>query len=149
MPWFENDGRMTAVDQTHPVDVLEPEEVEEPERGLSVAQFRELVIRIARTFFTGHPKITVIAWRIVAGDTWESIRACARRVGCSPQAVSRRLAIIKEEFGVIPGPRHQKRFDRWLRRPQKKRQEATRPPAAPYEDQLEEDDLRPKKGGHP
>ena len=46
MTCFDHDGRPTAVDFTHPVDVLEPEEHEEPDRGLSAAQFRDLVIEI-------------------------------------------------------------------------------------------------------
>ena len=138
MPWFEHDGRPTAADLTHPVDLLEPEVVDEPERGLSASQFRRLVIRIARTFFTGNPKITVVAWRIVAGDTWESIRACAHRAGCSAQAVSRRLGIIREEFGLRPATGHQKRLDRWMDRDRfkRKRQELFRTPAATDEDQL-------------
>lgn len=138
MPWFEHDGRPTLADLTHPVDLLEPEVVDVPERGLSPSQFRRLVIRIARTFFTGNPKITVVAWRIIAGDTWESIRACARRVGCSAQAVSQRIGIIKDEFGLLPPTGHRKRLDRWLDRDEskRKRQALSRTPAAPDEDQL-------------
>lgn len=57
MTYFDQDGRPMAVDTTLPVDILEPEDCEAPERVLSAAQFRWLVIRIARTFFTGEPKI--------------------------------------------------------------------------------------------
>lgn len=138
MPWFEHDGRPTAADLTHPVDLLEPEVDDEPERGLSPSQFRRLVIRIARTFFTGNPKITLVAWRIISGDTWESIRACARRAGCTAQAVSQRIGIIKSEFGLLPPTTHRKRLDRWLDRDEskRKRQALSRTPAAPDEDQL-------------
>lgn len=150
MPWFEHDGRPTLVDLTHPVDLLEPEVVDEPERGLSPSQFQRLVIRIARTFFTGNPKITVVAWRIIAGDRWESIRACARRVGCSAQAISQRIGIIKDEFGMLPPTGHRKRLDRWLDRDEskRKRQALSRTPAAPDEDQLEDNDHHAnEKGG--
>jgi hypothetical protein len=98
MTWFDHDGRPTAVDLTHPVEALEPEGGEAQERVMSGEQFRQLVMRIAETFSTGDPKITVVAWRIVAGDNWESIRACARRVGCTAQAVSRRIGIIRQEW---------------------------------------------------
>jgi hypothetical protein len=141
---------MTAVDDTHPVDLIDPEIVDVPERGLSPSQFRRLVIRIARTFFTGNPKITVVAWRIVAGDTWESIRACSRRVGCSAQAVSRRLAIIKDEFGIVPSTAHRRRFSRWLRQDEfqeKLRRGATQPPAD-FDEQLQTNDL-PTENGRP
>lgn len=148
MTWFDHDGRPTAVDLTHPVDVLEPEDGEEAERVLSAAQFRRLVIRIAQTFFTGEPKITVVAWRIIAGDTWDSIRACARRAGCSAQAVSRRLGIIREDFGLRPPTRHQRSFDRWLagERFKRKRQEIFQPPAVASDDQSKTNTFTQLKG---
>jgi hypothetical protein len=150
MTYFDQDGRPMAVDTTLPVDILEPEDCEAPERVLSAAQFRWLVIRIARTFFTGEPKITVVAWRIIAGDTWDSIRACARRAGCTAQAVSRRLGIIREDFGLRPTAGHQRSFDRWMDGERFKtiRRGDRNPPAAD-EDQLKTNTHATRKGGRP
>lgn len=151
MIYFDHDGRPTAVDFTHPVDVLEPEDCEAPERVMSDTKYRDLVIRIARTFFTGEPKITVVAWRIIAGDTWDSIRACARRAGCTAQAVSRRIGIIREEFGVRPSARQQRSLDRWLagERFKRKRQEIFQPPAAASDDQSKTNTFTQLKGVRP
>ncbi len=149
MTWFDHDGRPTAVDLTHPVDLLEPEADEEPERGMSRAQFRDLVLHVARTFFTGDPKITVIAWRILDDDAWDSIRACARRAGCSAAAVSRRLKILREYFGLRPSAAHLRRLKRWEQRDrhlQTVRRGDSHPPAAD-EDQLEDNGSHSKKGG--
>ena len=148
MTWFDHDGRPTAVDLTHPVEALEPEGGEAQERVMSGEQFRQLVMRIAETFSTGDPKITVVAWRIVAGDNWESIRACARRVGCTAQAVSRRFGIIRQEFGVGPSPRQQRRLARWEagERFKRKRQEIFQPPAVASDDQSKTNTFAQLKG---
>lgn len=148
MTWFDHDGRPTAVDFTHPVELLEPEDCEAPERAMSAEKYRQLVLQIARTFFTGEPKITVVAWRIIVGDNWESIRACARRVGCTAQAVSRRIGIIREEFGVRPSARQQRRLDRWEagERFKRKRQEIFQPPAAASDDQSKTNTFTQLKG---
>ena len=71
------------MDERHPVDFLEPEE-ESSERGTPPTIM--VVEAVARTFFTGNPKITLVSWRIMLGDDWDSIRACARRAGCTAAA---------------------------------------------------------------
>ena len=76
MTYFDQDGRPTAVDTTHPVELMEPEE-ESPDRGMP--PLIKVVDFVARTFLAGDPKITHVAWRILLGDEWDAIRACARR----------------------------------------------------------------------
>jgi len=113
MTWFDQDGRPAAVDTTHPVDLLEPEDTQ-PERG--TPSLITVVDAVARTFFTGDPRITLVAWRILLGDEWASIRACARRAGCTAAAISRRLAILSRQFNQRPPATHQKRLTRWEQR---------------------------------
>ena len=92
------------MDTTHPVDLLEPEGCEEPERALSAAQFRRLVIRIARTFFTGEPKITVVAWRIAdCRDEAEALPlvAALRRAEETVTVKRLRESRLRDEFAAI------------------------------------------------
>jgi hypothetical protein len=133
MTWFDQDGRPAAVDMTHPVDLLEPDDTAD-ERG--TPSLILVVEAVARTFFTGDSKITLVAWRILLGDEWDALRACARRGGCTAAAISRRLAILSRQFKMRPPRRHVKRLARWqqqatFRDPrQEKRREDRNPPAA-------------------
>jgi hypothetical protein len=148
MTWFDQDGQPAAVDFTHPVDILEPEEAP-PDRG--VAHTLTLTERIADTFVTGNPEITRIAWRVLLNQEEDSIRACARRAGCTAAAISRRAKILAETFG-LPLRRPQIRaLRRWLAHESWKtrRRQDTRPTAACDEDRLEENNLHSKKGGRP
>lgn len=111
--WFEHDGRPTSVDTTHPVDLLEPDDTP-PERD--VPPLITVVDAVAKTFFTGDPKITLVAWRILLGDEWASIRACAQRAGCTAAAISRRLAILSRQFQQRPPATHLRRLARWEQR---------------------------------
>ena len=110
MTWFDQDGRPTAVDTTHPVDLLEPEDLP-PEREIPALIL--VVEKVARTFLTGDARITLVAWRILLGDEWDSIRACARRSGCTAAAISRRLDILSRQFKQRPPRRHLRRLERW------------------------------------
>ena len=96
MTWFDHDGRPTAVDLTHPVDVLEPDEAS-PAHDLPDAL--TLTERIAESYLAGDPAITRIAWRVLLNHEPASIRACARRAGCTAAAISRRATILAEQFG--------------------------------------------------
>jgi hypothetical protein len=133
MTWFDQDGRPTAVDTTHPVDLLEPDDAATERDTPSLILVVEAV---ARTFFPGDPKITLVAWRILLGDEWDAIRACARRAECSAAAISRRLAILSRQFKMRPSKRHVRRLERWEQREQfhdmlqQKRREDRNPPAA-------------------
>ncbi len=145
MPWFDDNGRPTAVDDTHPVDLLEPEATS-PARGLPDAL--TLTERIAESYVTGDPAITRIAWRVLLNQEPASIRACARRAGCTAAAISRRAAILSMQFGLPMPGLHVRSLRRWNERETRKprRRGATRPPAA-ADEQLAEDNPRPKKGG--
>ena len=77
---FFDDARCpVAVDTTHPVDLLEPED-----DGRIGADFDWLNVteKVADTYLAGDPAVTRIAWRVLLGKEPESIRACARRAGC-------------------------------------------------------------------
>jgi hypothetical protein len=138
MTWFDQDGRPAVVDTTHPVDILEPESLPMERQ---TPQLRVIVEAVARSFITGDPPITLVAWRILLGDEWESIRACARRSGCSAAAISKRLAILSRQFKLRQPTSHQRRLARLKQRErfsfmERKRREEINPPAA-HEDQLE------------
>lgn len=145
--WFDDNGMPTAVDFTHPVDLMEPEE-EAPERNLPATI--QVVEAVARTFFTGNPKITLVSWRIMLGEDWDSIRACARRAGCTAAAISRRLAILTRQYKRRPPEKHMRRLARWQQSEQFQtlRREGFHPPAAD-EDQLKTNTQPARKGGHP
>ncbi len=151
MTWFDDHGRPTAVDMTHPVDLLEPEETA-PDRGMPAAIV--LVEEIARTFLTGDPKITLIAWRIMLDDEWSSIRACARREGCTAAAISKRLAILSRRFHRRVPQRHVRRLSRWEQREKfrdllrQERREDRNPPAA-CDDQSKTNHHAEESGGRP
>jgi hypothetical protein len=133
MTWFDQDGRPAAVDITHPVDLLEPDDAA-AERDMP--SLIVVVEAVARTFFTGDPKITLVAWRVLLGDEWDSIRACARRAECTAAAISRRLAILSRQFKLRPPRMHLRRLTRWEQREtfhdllNQKRREDRNPPAA-------------------
>jgi hypothetical protein len=133
MTWFDQDGRPAAVDMTHPVDLLEPEDTQPERDNISLIL---VVEKVARTFLTGDSKITLIAWRVLLGDEWESIRACARRSGCTAAAISKRVAILSRQFKQEAPKRHQIRLARMEQRKQfqslleGERREDRNPPAA-------------------
>ena len=140
-----------AVDETHPVDLLEPEDTR-PERD--TPPLITVVEAVARTFLTGDSKITLVAWRILLGDEWASIRACAQRAGCTAAAISRRLAILSRQFNQRPSVRHQRRLARWEQREKfrhqrkQKRREDRNPPAA-SDDQSKTTRHAEESGGRP
>lgn len=151
MTWFDQDGRPAAVDTTHPVDLLEPDDAAAERDTPSLILVVEAV---ARTFFTGDPKITLVAWRILLGDEWDAIRACARRARCSAAAISKRLAILSRQFNMRPPRRHVRRLSRWQHQEtcrdllQQKRREDQNPPAA-SDDQSKTNTFTQLKGGRP
>ena len=147
MTYFDQDGRPTAVDMTHPVELMEPEE-ESPDRAMP--PLIKVVDFVARTFLTGDPKITLVSWRIMLGDDWESIRACARRAGCTAAAISRRVAILTRQLKKRPPKKHERSLARWEQREQFQtlRREGFHPPAAD-EDQLKTNAPTEEKGGRP
>ena len=151
MTWFDQDGRPAAVDTTHPVDLLEPDD-ETAERDTPAMIL--VVESVARTFLTGDPRITLVAWRVLLGDEWDSIRACARRSGCTAAAISRRLAILTQQFKMRPPRRHVRRLARWQRQGTfrdlltQKRREDRNPPAA-RDDQSKTTHHAEESGGRP
>ena len=151
MTWFDHDGRPAAVDTTHPVDLLEPD-VTTPERD--TPSMIVIVEAIARTFLTGDPRITLVSWRILLGDEWDAIRACARRAGCTAAAISRRLGILSRQFNLRPPRRHVRRLARWQRQDafhdllKQKRREDRNPPAA-SDDQSKTTHHAEESGGRP
>ena len=151
MTYFDQDGRPTAVDNTHPVEVMEPVE-EAPDRGMP--PLIKVVDFVARTFLTGDPRITHIAWRILLGDEWDAIRACARRSGCTAAAISRRVGILSRLRRRKPPEDHERSLARWEQREEfrerlnGKRREDRNPPAA-SDDQSKTNDRAEVKGGRP
>jgi hypothetical protein len=136
------------VDLSHPVDILEPEEAP-PDRG--VAHTLTLTERIAETYVSGDPAITRIAWRVLLNHEPRSIRACARRAGCTAAAISKRVRILAETFGLRLSRPQVREMRSWVTRESWKtrRRRDTRPAAACHEDRLEENSHHSKKGGRP
>lgn len=93
--WFDEDSRPVAVDETHPVDFLEPE-LEPPAR--STPDMLTMIERIGGSFTRGNPFIIQAAWRILLNKESKSMRACAKHLGCTPQAISKRVRLLAEKF---------------------------------------------------
>ena len=147
--YFDDNGCCIAVDYTTPVDVLEPEVESTRADSHDLLTVTE---RVAASYLTGNPALTRIAWRVLLNKEPESIRACARRAGCSAAAISKRVVILSEQFNVpltnphIRAMRSRITRDSWRKR---KRREDTRPPAATDEDQLRTNAPTEEKGGRP
>ena len=145
--WFD-DSRCT-VDETHPVDILEPDE---PTPRRNTPDLLILLERIAGTFFRGDPRIAQVSWRILLNRESRSMRACAKKLGCTPQAISKRVRLLAEHFSYPISDRRLREMRRmvairsWDKR---KRREATLPPAASDEDQLKTNTQSIQKGGRP
>ena len=58
-----------------------------------------MIERIGGTFVRGNPFIIQVAWRILLNGESKSMRACARKIGCTPQAISKRVRLLAEHFG--------------------------------------------------
>lgn len=129
-PSYYENGCRIAVDHTTPVDVLEPES--EPTHDIDT-DVLTLTEKIAFTYLRGNPEVTRIAWRFLLRKEPMSIRACARRVGCSAAAISKRVRILSEQFNLPlsnPKIRQLRRIlasEYWEKR---KRREDVNPPAA-------------------
>jgi hypothetical protein len=146
MDCFDEHGRPTAVDDTHPVDLIEPEPLppvrDHPDLGT-------ILENVVVTFYRGDPKITVASWKFLLGHETRSIRKAAEDIGCTPQAISTRILKLAERYGYPISDRQRRAMQSkvasrsWAKR---KRREATRPPAA-ADEQLEDNSPRPKKGG--
>jgi len=136
------------VNHTTPVDVLEPEV--ESTRADS-HDWLTVTERLAATYLTGNPALTRIAWRVLLNKEPESIRACARRAGCSPAAISKRVMIFSEQFNVplrnphIRAMRSRITRDSWRKR---RRREDLNLPAA-NDEQSKMNDCAEVKGGRP
>ena len=92
---YYDNGCRIAVDHTTPVDALEPDS--EPTRDIDVLTLTE---KVAESYLTGDPAVTRIAWRVLLKKEPASIRACARRAGCTAAAISRRVRILSEQCGL-------------------------------------------------
>jgi biotin operon repressor len=148
MDCFDEHGRPAAVDDTHPVDLIEPNPLPPVRDHPDLATILENVVP---TFYRGDPKITVASWKFLLGHESRSIRKCAEDIGCTPQAISTRIQKLAERYGY-PISDQQKRAMQsevasrsWAKR---RRRRATRPPAA-ADEQLEDNSPSPKKGGRP
>lgn len=145
---FFDDARCpVAVDTTHPVDLLEPED-----DGSVGADFDWLNVteKVADTYLTGDPAVTRIAWRVLLGKEPESIRACARRAGCSAAAISKRVRILMEHFNLRMTKPHLRTLRRMIAREawERKRREEMNPPAVAL-DQSKMDAQTQTEGGRP
>lgn len=146
--WFDEDHRPALVDERHPVDLLEPEE-RPVDRGLP--DFITMVDVIGETYIRGETEITRAAWKFLLKKESRSMRECAKRIGCTPQAISMRVRLLAEQFGYPINNEQKRAMQRevasrsWAKR---RRRRATRPPAA-ADEQLEDNSPSPKKGGRP
>lgn len=96
MTWFGNDGRPEAVDLTHPVDILEPED-DAPARSTSGAI--RMIEWIGGSYLRGDPFIIQVAWSFLLNRQSRSMEACAKELGCTRQAISRQVTRLANEFG--------------------------------------------------
>lgn len=96
MTWFEHDGRPVAVDQTHPVDILEPEDAS-PAR--STPDALRMIESIGGSYLRGDPFIIQVAWSFLLNRQSRSMEACAKELGCTRQAISRQVTRLANEFG--------------------------------------------------
>jgi hypothetical protein len=128
--WFDDDSRPVAVDDTHPVDLLEPEP-EPPAR--SAPDALTMIERIGGSFIRGNPFIIQVSWRILLNKESKSMRACARKLGCTPQAISKRVRLLAEHFGYPISDRRLREMRRMVAKrswAERKRREDKCPPAA-------------------
>ncbi len=133
--WFDDNRCPVAVDETHPLDILEPDE---PAPRSSTPDMLTMIERIGGTFFHGNPFIIQVSWRILLNKEQNSMRTCAKRIGCTAAAISRRVRLLAEHFGYPISNRRLREMRRMVAKrswDKKKRREDTRPPAA-NEDQL-------------
>jgi hypothetical protein len=128
--WFDEDSRPVAVDETHPVDFLEPE----PEPSArSTPDVLTMIERIGGSFIRGNPFIIQVAWRILLNKESKSMRACARHLGCTPQAISKRVRLLAEKFGYPISDKRLREMRRMVAQrswAERKRREDRNPPAA-------------------
>lgn len=128
--WFDDDSRPVAVDETHPADILEPEP-DEPARNTPDALM--MIEQIGGSFIRGNPFIIQVAWSFLLNRQSRSMRACAARLGCTPQAISRQVTRLARRFGYPISNRLRRQMQRsvanrsWAAR---KRREDRNPPAA-------------------
>ena len=145
---FFDDARCpVAVDTTHPVDLLEPED-----DGRIGADFDWLNVteKVADTYLAGDPAVTRIAWRVLLGKEPESIRACARRAGCSAAAISKRVRILMEHFNLrMTKPHLRAMRGKIAREAWKKRRRKDRNPSAACDDQSKTNHHVEESGGRP
>ena len=136
-----------AVDERHPVDHIEPLE---ESTCCDLHDWLTVTEKVATSYLTGDPAVTRIAWRVLLRKEPESIRACARRAGCTAAAISKRVRILMEQFNLrqttprLRKIRRQIACEAWKR----KRREELNPPAA-SDDQSKTDDRAKRKGGRP
>jgi hypothetical protein len=128
------------VDETHPVDILEPEE-EAPVR--STPDAITMIDRIGGSFLRGNPFIIQVAWSFLLNQQSESMQACAKKLGCTRQAISKQVARLANLFGYPVSNRvrleMRRRVVRKPRTARKRRLEDCNPPAA-GDDQSKMDD---------
>ena len=146
--FFNEDSRPVAVDQTHPLDILEPQ-VEERTRNTPDALM--VVERIGSTFTRGNPFIVQVAWSFLLNRQTRSMRACAARLGCTPQAISRQVTRLANEFGYPLRNKIRRHAQReaaklaWVKRKRRKDRNAT----AASDDQSKTNAPTQLKGGRP
>ena len=147
--WFDDNRCPVAVDETHPVDLFDPEP-HAPAR--STPDVITLIDQIGGTFLRGDPFIIQVAWSFLLNQQSRSMQACAKRLGCTRQAVSRQVTRLANRFGYPISNKLRRQMQRaaaeksWAKR---KRREDRNPPAAPDDDQLKTCTQTTRKGGRP
>ena len=144
--FFDEDIRPVAADETHPVDILEPEfpeSVRSPHDPLTVVE------RIGSTFTRGNPFIVQVAWSFLLNQQSRSIRSCAARLGCTPQAISRQVTRLAIRYGYPMPNKMRRQIQReaatksWAER---KRRKDRNPPAASDDQSKTNPPATPDKG---
>jgi hypothetical protein len=133
MTWFGHDGKPVAVDQTHPVDILEPEG---ESSARSTPDAVTLIESIGGSYLRGDPFIIQVAWSFLLNRQSRSMEACAKELGCTRQAISRQVTRLANEFGYPLRNKIRRHIQReaakksWVKR---KRRKDRNPSAASYE----------------
>lgn len=144
--WFDDHQRPCLADDTHPMDIIEPVDLPDERGGGLVA----LIDIVGDSYVRGNTEITRAAWKFLLNKESRSMRDVARKLGCTAQAISKRMHQLSERYRYpIPDRRirETKRMTTtWKSAENRKRQRTTQPPAV-SDEQLKTNDLRPKKGG--
>ncbi len=144
--YFDDNLRMVPVDDTHPVDILEPEP-EAPARNTPGANF--MIETIGGSYLRGNPFIIQVAWSFLLNQQSRSMAYCAKKLGCTRQAISRQVTRLAIRYGYPMPNKMRRQIQReaatksWAER---KRRKDRNPPAASDDQSKTNPPATPDKG---